>query len=138
MVHFLCFFSQIKKLFCTAQGNGGNYNSQCLNVSRKEQQILTFKKNRWKELAPLLSNQTNRKKCVKRIFFLDYFQFLYAILSDMVKYFRSSVNPLTLRLKSNFPPDIYLVPIQLVIQVNYKIKWSGAFIFGTLHYLVIF
>ena len=71
-----------------------------------------LKKNRWKELAPLLSNQTNRKKCVKRIFFLDYFQFLYAILSDMVKYFRSSVNPLTLRLKSNFPPDIYLVPIQ--------------------------
>ena len=49
----------------------------------------------------------------------------------MVKYFRSSVNPLTLRLKSNFPPDIYLVPIQLVIQVNYKIKWSGAFRFGT-------
>ena len=47
----------------------------------------------------------------------------------MVKYFRSSVNPLTLRLKSNFPPDIYLVPIQLVIQVNYKIKWSGAFRF---------
>ena len=88
-----------------------------------------LKKNRWKELAPLLSNQTNRKKCVKRIFFLDYFQFLYAILWDMVKYFRSSVNPLTLRLKSNFPPDIYLVPIQLVIQVNYKIKWLGAFRF---------